>query len=147
MGCMPINLSKLEKELTTDGRAIYLTINSLKREDAFMTGYDNAESWHTLLSNLTPTMAENFKIRLDNFRWYVAFHNEGDHHYVHMIVFSDNPNEGYLRKYEIMNSTNLFRMAVEYDIIYKMLLMIFGVSFENGIKNISEKASKNQTVK
>ncbi len=102
-GYKPINLSEVQRELTKDSRPIYMPIISLTREDAIRTGYDNAESWHTLMSKLAPKMAENFKIRLDNYHWYAAFHNEGHHPHIHMIIYSDNPNEGYLNEKGIEN--------------------------------------------
>lgn len=38
------------------------------------------------------------KIPLDNFRWYAAFHDEGEHPHVHMMAWSADPAQGYLNK-------------------------------------------------
>ncbi len=95
-----------------------MPIISLTHEDAIKTGYDNAESWHTLMSKLAPKMADNFKIRLDNYHWYAAFHNEGHHPHIHMIIYSDNPNEGYLNERGIENIkhefvSNIFKQSLQ----------------------------------
>ena len=64
--------------------------------DAIRTGFDNAESWHNMLSYFAPEIAESMKIPIQNFRWYAAFHNESHHPHVHMVCYSTNPSEGYL---------------------------------------------------
>ena len=56
-GYKPINISEVQKEVTKGSRPIYMPIISLTREDAIKTGYDNAESWHNLLSRIAPVMA------------------------------------------------------------------------------------------
>ena len=57
-------------------------------------------------------MAENFKIPLDNFCWYGAFHNEGHHPHVHLIVYSKNPKEGYLTKQSVHNLRSAFATKI-----------------------------------
>ena len=89
-----------------------MSIISLTREDSIKTGYDNAESWHNLLSRMAPVIADNFKIKLDNYDWYTAFHNEGHHPHVHMTVYSDNPNEGYLNEKGIVN--------IKHELVHKL---------------------------
>ena len=36
------------------------------------------------------------KILADHFRWYAAFHNEGHHPHIHMMVWSRDPKQGFL---------------------------------------------------
>ena len=50
---------------------------------------------HGLFSSAT---AVDLKISLDNFHWYAAFHDEGHHPHIHMMVWSDDPKEGFLTK-------------------------------------------------
>ena len=38
------------------------------------------------------------KIPLEDFRWYAAFHDEGNHPHVHMMAWSAKPNQAYLSK-------------------------------------------------
>ena len=38
------------------------------------------------------------KIDSANLRWYAAFHNEGHHPHVHLVVYSAKENDGYLTK-------------------------------------------------
>ena len=38
------------------------------------------------------------KIPPEDFRWYAAFHDEGNHPHVHMMAWSVNPNQAYLSK-------------------------------------------------
>lgn len=73
-------------------------IYSLRREDADRLEYDNADAWRALLMENAPTLAKSMKISLDNFHWYAAFHDEGHHPHIHMMVWSDDPKEGFLTR-------------------------------------------------
>lgn len=91
-------ISKVADEFGNHEGNIWTPIISLRREDATRLGFDNAESWHNMLSYYAIDIAESLKIKPENFRWYAAFHNEGHHPHVHMICYSTNPKEGYLTK-------------------------------------------------
>ena len=93
-----IILSKVADEIANHQGNVWTPIISLKREDAVRTGFDNAESWHNMLSYLAPTIAESLKIPVQNFKWYAAFHNESHHPHVHMICYCINPRDGFLTK-------------------------------------------------
>ncbi|MDD4714891.1 MAG: MobP3 family relaxase, partial [Candidatus Absconditabacteria bacterium] len=91
-------LNRIVNEVANYDGNIWTPIISLKREDATRLGYDNAESWHNMLSYYAIDIAECLKIKPENFQWYAAFHNEGHHPHVHMICYSTDPKEGYLTK-------------------------------------------------
>ena len=71
-------------------------IFSLRREDAQRLGYDRAEQWRSLLLRHQGDIADAMKIPPDQLRWYAAFHDEGHHPHVHMMVWSIDPKQGYL---------------------------------------------------
>ena len=91
-------LSRIADNVANHTGNIWTPIISLRREDAARLGFDNAESWHNMLSYYAIDIAECLKIKLENFQWYAAFHNEGHHPHVHMICYSKDPKEGYLTK-------------------------------------------------
>ncbi|MFI3327245.1 MAG: MobP3 family relaxase [Clostridia bacterium] len=95
-GDTPITLSKVMEQVGSHKGRIWMPIISLTREDAINTGFNNGTAWKNMLSEIAPKIADYYKIKLDNLCWYGAFHNEGHHPHVHMVVFSKDPNEGYL---------------------------------------------------
>ena len=93
---VPIVMSDVMKEVSRHGGNIWTHIVSLRREDAERLGYDSAEAWVNLLRSKRNDVARSMKISPENFRWYAAFHKEGDHPHIHMVAYSVNPKEGYL---------------------------------------------------
>jgi TPR repeat protein len=91
-------LSRIADEVANHEGNVWTPIISLRREDAARFGFDNAESWHNMLSYYAIDIAECLKIKPENLQWYAAFHNEGHHPHVHMICYSTDPKEGYLTK-------------------------------------------------
>ena len=77
---------------------VWTHILSLKREDAARLGYDNAAAWRILLRTHRNDIAAAMKIPPEDFRWYAAFHDEGNHPHVHMMAWSAKPNQAYLSK-------------------------------------------------
>ncbi len=73
-------------------------ILSLRREDATRLGYDSAAAWRQLLMRHSGEIAAAMKIPPQDLRWYAAFHDEGHHPHVHMMVWSQDPKQGYLTK-------------------------------------------------
>ena len=71
-------------------------IVSLRREDAERLGYNNAKAWRDLIRTKSEEISRNFKIPLNELKWYGAFHNEGHHPHVHIIIYSNKADEGYL---------------------------------------------------
>ena len=75
---------------------VWTHIISLKREDAMRLGYDHAAAWRTLLRAHRNDIAAAMNIDPRDFRWYAAFHNEGNHPHVHMMAWSATPGQAYL---------------------------------------------------
>ena len=75
---------------------VWTHIISLKREDAARLGYDNAAAWRTLLRVHRNDIAAAMNIKPEDFRWYAAFHDEGNHPHVHMMAWSATPGQAYL---------------------------------------------------
>lgn len=98
-----VSLDEKINTLDTHQGNVWTFIYSLRREDAARFGYDNAEQWRYLLMRHERNIAEAMKIAPDHLRWYAAFHNEGYHPHVHVMVWSDDPNEGYLKKDKLLN--------------------------------------------
>lgn len=66
------------------------------RPRAERLGYDNAGAWRTLLRAHRNDIAAAMNIPPQDFRWYAAFHDEGDHPHVHMMAWSAKPGQAYL---------------------------------------------------
>ena len=91
-----IDLDEARDTVQNHPGKVWQHIFSIRREDAKRLGYDNAEAWKDLLRSHRNDIAVAMKINPSDFRWYAAFHNEGDHPHVHMVVWSDKPERGYL---------------------------------------------------
>ena len=91
-----VSLDKAMDELEHYTGNVWTHIISLKREDAARLGYDNAAAWRTLLRAHRNDIAAAMNIKPENFRWYAAFHNEGNHPHVHMMAWSATPGQAYL---------------------------------------------------
>ena len=63
-----------------------------------MVEYNKAAAWQNLLKQESAAIAEAMRIRTDDFRWYAAYHDEGHHPHVHMMVWSTEPKKGYLTR-------------------------------------------------
>ena len=93
-----VDLGRVMDELDYYTGNVWTHIISLKREDAARLGYDNAAAWRTLLRTHRNDIAAAMKIPPEDFRWYAAFHDEGNHPHVHMMAWSAKPNQAYLSK-------------------------------------------------
>ena len=77
---------------------VWTHIISLKREDAARLGFDNAAAWRDLLRAHRNDIAAAMKIPPNDFRWYAAFHDEGEHPHVHMMAWSAKAGQAYLSR-------------------------------------------------
>ena len=93
-----VPLDAVMNELNHYTGNVWTHIISLHREDAERLGYNHAEAWRTLLRTHRNDIAAAMKIPPEDFRWYAAFHDEGNHPHVHMMAWSAKPNQAYLSK-------------------------------------------------
>ena len=92
------DLKAAKAELEAHDGKVWTFIFSLRREDAERLGYNKAAAWRNLLKQESAAIAEAMRIQTDDFRWYAAYHDEGHHPHVHMMVWSAKPNQAYLSK-------------------------------------------------
>ena len=93
-----VDLAAVADELDHYTGNVWTHIISLHREDVERLGYNHAEAWRTLLRAHRNDIAAAMKIPPEDFRWYAAFHDEGNHPHVHMMAWSVKPNQAYLSK-------------------------------------------------
>ena len=93
-----VDLAAVADELDHYTGNVWTHIISLHREDAERLGYDHADAWRTLLRTHRNDIAAAMKIPPEDFRWYAAFHDEGNHPHVHMMAWSVKPGQAYLSK-------------------------------------------------
>ena len=98
-----VDLEKAIRELDQYTGNVWTHIISLKREDAARLGHDNAKAWQNLLRANRNDIAAAMNIPPNHFRWYAAYHDEGEHPHVHMMAWSTVPNEAYLTRDGIRN--------------------------------------------
>ena len=109
---VPVQLTKVQEELNKHEGNIWTAIISLRREDAERLDYNNGARWRDMLRSQTIAMAKNMKISIKNLRWYAAFHNESHHPHVHLILYSTDPDEGYLTERGIENLRSSFAREI-----------------------------------
>ena len=115
------SLDDTMKEVNSHPAPVWTFIYSLKREDAARLGYDSAESWRKLLLAHQTELADAMKIPPNQFRWCAAFHDEKHHPHIHMMVWSENPKQGYLTEQGI----ETMRSKLTNDIFQDELLHLY----------------------
>ena len=91
---------------------VWTHIISLKREDASRLGYDHVQNWMSLCQSKRNELAEAMKIDVNHLKWYAAFHNEGHHPHIHMIVYSTDVKEGFVTKQGIEKIRGIFAKEI-----------------------------------
>ena len=117
----PLVLSQVADEVAHHPGVVWLPIISLRRDDAARLGYDDAESWRRLLSTHAMDMAKAMKIPYEQFRWYAAFHDEGNHPHVHMVCYSADGKSGFLSKQGIADIKSMLAK----DIFQQDLIAVY----------------------
>ena len=116
-----VELEKAMAELENYSGNVWTHIISLKREDAERLGYDNARAWRNLLRAHRNDIAAAMNIPPQDFRWYAAFHDEGNHPHVHMMAWSTNPSQTYLSQ----DGIRQIKSKLTNDIFQQELLQLY----------------------
>ena len=117
----PVSLDAAMDELSHYTGNVWTHIISLKREDAARLGYDNAAAWRTLLRAHRNDIAAAMNIDPRDFRWYAAFHNEGNHPHIHMMAWSTKPGQAYLDR----NGIKKIKSVLTNEIFQQDLLHLY----------------------
>ena len=110
-----VDLEKTLGELKAHEGNVWTIIYSLRREDAARLGYDNAESWRLALLAHQNDFAEAMQILPEHLHWYAAFHDEGEHPHIHMMLWSDDPRYGFLRKDRLLHMQSVLTNTIYAD--------------------------------
>lgn len=110
-----VKLEDVSRELNEYEGNVWTVIISLRREDAERLGFNSGERWRDMLRTQTETIAKNFKIPVEDLKWYAAFHNESHHPHVHLMVYSSEQAKPYLTQKGIMNLRSAFAKDVFAD--------------------------------
>ncbi|WP_449290953.1 MobP3 family relaxase [Oscillibacter ruminantium] len=116
-----VDLDAAMAELDSYTGNVWTHIISLYREDAARLGYDNANAWRNLIRAHRNDIAAAMKIPPKDFRWYAAFHDEGDHPHIHMMAWSAKPGQAYLSREGIRQ----IRSQLTNDIFKQELLHVY----------------------
>ncbi|MFR3261225.1 MAG: MobP3 family relaxase [Oscillospiraceae bacterium] len=110
-----VDLEQAMQELKAHEGNVWTIIYSLRREDAARLGYDNAESWRLTLLAHQNDFAEAMQIPPEYLHWYAAFHDEGEHPHIHMMLWSDDPQYGFLRKDKLLHMQSVLTNTIYAD--------------------------------
>lgn len=145
-----ISLSQVAKEAANHKGTIWTHVISLCREDAKRLGYDNAKAWEDLVKSKLPVIAKSMHIPLDKLKWYGAFHDESYHPHIHLMVYSENPNQGYLKKQGIEAMRSAFATSIFQEELYQVYVQKdearknLHTAAEKEIKGLVEKLDKKE---
>ena len=114
-------LKQVQEEVAGHKGPVWTHVISLRREDAARLGYDSAAQWMSLLRSRRAMLCRHMKIDSANLRWYAAFHNEGHHPHVHLMVYSAKDGDGYLTK----ESIEAMRSELAHDIFRQDFAQIY----------------------
>ncbi len=116
-----VNLAKVSKELNLHDGNVWTAIISLRREDAERLGYNTGERWRQMLRAQSQELSDQLHIPMQDLKWFAAFHNEGRHPHVHLMVYSTNRSEGFLSK----SGIDKLRSSIAREIFHQDLISIY----------------------
>lgn len=115
-----VKLGEVSKELNEYEGNVWTVILSLRREDAERLGFNTGERWRDMLRTQTEAIAKNFKLPMEDLKWYAAFHNESHHPHVHLMVYSSEQAKPYLTQKGIMNLRSAFAKDIFADDLHSV---------------------------
>ncbi|MCM1167495.1 MAG: relaxase MobL, partial [Ruminococcus sp.] len=116
-----IVLSQAQKSIAEHQGNVWSHVISLTREDAERFGYTTSEMWRNLIMRHTDEIAKAQNIRLENLRWYAAFHNTAHHPHIHLLLYSTDIKEGFLTE----NGIEQIKSAFANDIFQNELYQVY----------------------
>ncbi len=116
-----IILSQAQKNIAEHQGNVWSHVISLTREDAERLGYTTPEMWRNLIMRHTDDISKAQNIRLENLRWYAAFHNTAHHPHIHLLVYSTDIKEGFLTE----NGIKQIKSAFANDIFHNELYQVY----------------------
>ena len=116
-----IVLAQAQKNIAEHQGNVWSHVISLTREDAERLGYVTPEMWRNLIMRHTDDIAKAQNIRLENLRWYAAFHNTAHHPHIHLLVYSTDIKEGFLTE----NGIEQIKSAFANDIFHNELYQVY----------------------
>ena len=116
-----IVLSQAQKNISEHQGNVWSHVISLTREDAERLGYTTPDMWRNLIMRHTDDIAKAQNIRLENLRWYAAFHNTTHHPHIHLLVYSTDIKEGFLTE----NGIEQIKSALANDIFHNELYQVY----------------------
>ena len=136
----PIDLNAVANEVAEHPGYVWTHVISLRREDAIRLGYTNSDMWRDLVMRHIQDIANAQKIETANLKWYAAFHDTTHHPHIHLIVYSQDPRQGYLTK----DGIDKIRSVFANDIFHDDLQSIYQAQTlsRNELKSLSENNMK-----
>lgn len=116
-----VNLAKVSRELNLHNGNVWTAIISLRREDAERLGYNTGERWRQMLRAQSQELSDQLHIPMQDLKWFAAFHNEGHHPHVHLMVYSTNRSEGFLSK----SGIDKLRSSIAREIFHQDLISVY----------------------
>ena len=122
-----IILSQAQKNIAEHQGNVWSHVISLTREDAERLGYVTPEMWRNLTMRHTDDIAKAQNIRLENMRWYAAFHNTAHHPHINLLVYSTDIKEGFLTENGIEQIKSVFANDIFHNELYQVYKKQTGV--------------------
>lgn len=125
---VPIDIDEVSERIDNHDGIVWNEVISLRREDAERLHYNNAQAWRDLVRRNMNEIALAHRIKVEDLRWYGAFHNTTHHPHIHLIIYSVGQ-EGYLSEKGIHDLRRAFGQDIFRGEQYKL------ASIETGFRN------------